>query len=99
MGKGRQLKKLKLAQVVAELPVLMMNTHEKHFRTGTELNADNREDAEGKMFDAVAEYVDTFPVQMAINHERRLKKLVLKWGPDIIPIYKKAVEESKQNFT
>jgi hypothetical protein len=96
VGKKKRFKGIK--EAVTELPVLMVNTHEKHYRSGEELNADNRETATGTKFDPGKQYVDAFPVQIAINHTRRLKKLVNQFGPEIIPVYKQAVEESKHKF-
>lgn len=100
MGKQRKLKIIRKA--AKDLPVIMRNTIEKHFVTGAELRLLDEMDDRAK--DGCIEnliddrmYVRNFPVQIAINHERNLKKLVMAHGPEIIGQYRDAViQQSNQ---
>lgn len=78
-----------------EMPVLMRPSHEYQLRPGSALIKDNRDEVEGKPIDPLKNYKDVMPVQIAVNHTRKLKKLVKQYGTKVIPVYAEAMEESK----
>jgi len=93
--KKKLLKKIR--QAADELPVLMRPSHEYQFRPGSALIRENRDDIDGKPIDPSKVYKDVMPVQIAVNHTRKLKKLVKAYGTEVIPVYAEAMEESKPN--
>lgn len=67
-----------IAAISEKMPVILRQSYEKHIRTGQELIDDNRTEIAGKPINPAAKYVDPFPVQIAINHKRAMKKLYKK---------------------
>ena len=66
-----------LKGIAESMPMVLQNTHEKHFMTKEELDEMGYVGAE-KMKDGT--YVYPAPVQIAFNHYRALKKAWLKGG-------------------
>lgn len=92
---GKKARNKLLRKEVEGLPVIMKQSHENHIRKGHELIALGQTEINGQKVNPVGIYVDPLPVSIAINHHRRLKKLVNKYGVDVIPVYKQAVSEIK----
>lgn len=67
-----------IAAISEKMPVILRNSYEKHIRTGQDLIDDNRTEIAGKPIIPGARYIDPFPVQIAINHKRAMKKLYKK---------------------
>lgn len=67
-----------ISAISEKMPIIMRSTYEKHIRTGQELIDDNRTEVEGKPIIPTARYIDPFPVQIAINHKRAMKKIYKK---------------------
>ena len=80
-----------LKEYAAILPVVMTSTHELHVYTGQEL-IDMGEDApEGKTLDPEKKYPYRWPVQIAFNHYRILKRAWLKEGEAGLTKYLKQI--------
>lgn len=69
--------KQKLLFLAGNLPLVMVETHEKHFMTKEELDEIGYVGAE-KLEDG--RYVYKYPVQIAMNHYRRLANAYRKHG-------------------
>ena len=83
MGKKAQLKKFR--KLANSMPVVLEHTCEKHVVKGAELASDlnllNRPaEVEGKPIDPEKEYIKAMPVQIAMNHARRMKKAFQRAG-------------------
>lgn len=83
MGKKKRYKGINEATM--QLPTITRTSCEKHYRLGQDLINDNRTDIEN--IDAKKVYVDTLPVILPVNHKRNLKKLVNKFGKEVIGVY------------
>ncbi len=87
--------KYKAAKKAAEfLPVVMQASHENHIENGWQMIARGETEINGKPVNPNEVYVNPLPVSMAINHKRRMKKLVNQYGNDIIPVYEEAINQS-----
>lgn len=80
-----------LREYAAKLPTVLHNTHEVHIYTGQELIDMEEVPPKGQHFDPERKYLYKYPVQLASNHYRRLKKAYLKNGDDGIVDYLKQV--------
>jgi hypothetical protein len=82
-----------LEQIAGTMPLIMMNTCERHYVKGSELIEEMRPEIEGKKVDPETLYVDRLPVQMAINHKRRMKKMFKKFKGEGVQGYIDAVRD------
>ena len=73
---------LKELRAIAEtLPTWFVDSHENHLMKGVEVLAETEyKEIEGKPIDPDKTYVIAFPVQVAYNHYRYLKKLYNEGG-------------------
>ncbi|HXS55738.1 MAG TPA: hypothetical protein VN726_06415 [Hanamia sp.] len=78
-----------LRDIAAAMPMVIQNTHEKHLYTQEELEEWGYVDAE-KLPDG--KYLYKYPVQIAINHYRALKKAWRKSGFNGCMAYVKKVK-------
>ena len=76
-----------LRQIAASMPIVMRHTSEKQIMTGEELLQDEIYEVEGEKVDPAKTYVFHAPVQIAINHYRKLKKMYKKHGIPGIKMY------------
>lgn len=91
MGKKSTAKKMRMH--VEGLPVIMRKSHENHIVTGAELIRNGQTEIGGQKVELHKVYNDPMPVMIAVNHARRLKKLVKQYGEDVIPVYKEAMQQ------
>ena len=88
-----------LRSYVKQMPVFTDNCCEVHIMTGLELKEMGYVEKEGKPLIDDAKYNFRYPVIMAINHYRRIKKAWLKDGEDGLKNYfeniKKAIDIHK----
>ena len=94
MGKKAQAKMARKA--VQSLPVIMKDSHENHVETGWQMIARGQTEINGEKIEPMKIYNNPMPISMAINHGRRLKKLIQKYGTEIIPSYLAAMQQSTQ---
>lgn len=80
-----------LREYAAKLPDVLHNTHEVHIYSGQELIDMEEEPPKGQIFDPEEKYLYKYPVQLASNHYRRLKKAYIKNGDDGVVGYLKQV--------
>ena len=88
MGKKKKYKLI--GQSLGDLPIVMRNCHENHLMQGHEMIKNGETEINGEKVEPWKTYVNPFPVQIAVNHKRRLKKLVNKYGNEVIDLYKQA---------
>ena len=82
-----------IAQVAAELPTVTQQSFERHLVKGSTLLAQGQVIGhDDKPIVPTDGYFDEFPVIMAINHKRRMKKLFKKHGEAGIFGYIQAIE-------
>lgn len=93
MGKKARLKLIR--REVAEMDVIMKNSHENHLCKGFELIANGQTEINGEKILPFKDYNVPMPVSMAVNHYRRAKKLANKYGPEVVDIYKQANAKSE----
>jgi hypothetical protein len=86
-----------IAAIAEKMPVVMRNSYERHIVTGQELLDSERKEVEGKPIDPAAQYIDPFPVQIAINHKRAMKKLYKKYKASGVNGYINAVNSMPKN--
>lgn len=91
-----------IKQLAAQLPVVMDFTHEVHFVDGAILiDQGQYDDDNGNKISTGIQYKQNFPVMMAANHERRLRKAYDKHGEQGILNYvneiKTLAEKQKQS--
>ena len=91
MGKKSTAKKIR--KHVESLPVIMRNCHENHVTTGADLIRNGQTEVNGEKVEVHKVYNVPMPVMIAVNHARRLKKLVKQYGNDVIPVYKQAMSQ------
>ena len=92
MGKKNKYRKAALAAKV--LPIVMKDSHENHFEKGWEMIARGQTEITGEPIIGHKIYVNPMPVSMAINHKRRMKKLINQYGSEVVDVY---VEANKPN--
>lgn len=92
---GKKARNKLLRKEVQELPTIFKKAHENHIRKGHEMIALGQTEINGEKVNPMGIYVDPLPVSIAINHHRRLKKLVNKYGMNVVEVYKKAISESQ----
>jgi hypothetical protein len=93
MGKKKKYKKLLEAAKVN--PLVFRQTHEIHRMTGKQLIEEfeiTEIDGKPVVHDQIYNY--NFPVQIAVNHKRKLRKLVNTYGPEVVPIYQEAMQQN-----
>lgn len=90
---GKKALNKRLRKEASGLGVIMKQAHENHIRKGSELIVNGQIEIDGKAVDPNKTYLDPLPVSVAINHHRRLKKLVNKYGLAAVEIYKTAVND------
>lgn len=73
------------------LPVIMEDTHEIHKMTGDEMIEMGYVEYEGFKIDPKGKYLYKYPVQVAMNHYRRLKRSWLADGVEGLTEYFKLV--------
>lgn len=95
MGK----KKLnKVFQAIAySMPLVFTNTTETHFVTGKQLIEQGTFDVDGVKIDPEKKYLQRMPVQLARNHERRIKEACKRGGANGIQQYLKQVNSIVEN--
>jgi hypothetical protein len=76
--------KQQLLYLASKLPVVMMQTHEKHFLTKEELEESGYVGAE-ELEDG--RYLYMYPVQLAQNHYRCLRKAFIDGGIEAVGKY------------
>ena len=86
-----------IAAISQKMPIIMRNSYERHIVTGQELIDSERTEVSGKPIDPEAKYIDPFPVQIAINHKRAMKKLYKKYHAAGVNGYINAVKGLPQN--
>lgn len=78
--------------------LLFRQSHEIHKLKGSEMIANGQFYLDPltqlKPVDPEKYYYNPMPVQIAVNHTRKLKKLHKRYGPDVVPVYLEAIEES-----
>jgi hypothetical protein len=90
MGKKNKYKGL--SKVANQLPVVMRHCSEKHIVSGEQLiKEEDIQKINDKPVDPEKMYVQHYPVMIAINHKRKLKRLVDKYGSAIVPVYAQSV--------
>lgn len=94
MGKKARAKIIR--RQVADLPVINIKSHENHIVSGAEFLTQGRTEIDGQKVEVHKVYIDPIPVISPINHSRRLRKLVNKYGEAVIPVYKEAMQQSQQ---
>lgn len=94
-----------LRRVAVELPDVMRNTKEKHLVKGSEMIAEGQFEIDNPRYlkafpnlhpkmirvNPEAMYVQEMPVKIAINHQRKLKKMFKKMGENGVHAYVSAV--------
>ena len=79
MGKKARLKAIK--NLANRLPVIMNQTHEEHFVSGSEiLSWGTIKEIDGKPIDPGKKYIFNYPVEIAQNNRRGMKRAYLKNG-------------------
>lgn len=86
-----------IASIADKMPIILRHTYEKHIRTGQELIDENRTEIAGRPIIADAKYIDPFPVQIAINHKRGMKKLYKRHKAAGVNAYIAAVKNHSLN--
>lgn len=79
------------------LPVIMETSHEDHKMTGAEMIEMGYVLEEGEVIIPEGKYIYKYPVMMAVNHYRRLKRAWLKEGEPGILAYLKGVAATIKN--
>lgn len=90
MGKKKAYRDFK--KVASLLPLVFTNTHEVHFYTGAELIKQEIK-KEGEV-EPEKMYKYSYPVQIAANHENRLKRAYVKGGMQAVNDYIKEVNKA-----
>ena len=88
MGKKNKYRKALLA--AKELPIVMKDSHENHIEKGWEMIARGQTEINGEPILPHQIYINPMPVSMAINHKRRIKKLINAYGPEVVEVYVEA---------
>jgi hypothetical protein len=92
-----------IEEVAGTLPLVMRNTCEKHIMTGKEMIEDlDWTKIDGKPVLPSERYLVNQPVQIAINHKRKMKKLYQKYDVAGVHGYINAVKnyaEKEGNVT
>lgn len=81
-----------IENIAGKLPTIMRQTSERHYVKGIDLINDNRPEVEGKKVNPEDIYVDRYPVQIAINHKRAMKKMFKKYKGEGVQSYINAVK-------
>lgn len=98
MGKQRKMKQIR--KLAATFPTVMRDTVEYHYMTGKELKSELDVDQINGVpvkDDETCRY--TYPVKIAINHNRKLKRMYDKHGIVGMVAYAKAVDAHIKNNT
>lgn len=83
-----------LLHIANELPQLNINCHEKHYLRGEEILADGIiDEIEGEKIIPEKIYMMRYPVIMAANHYRRLKRAWIKNGLEGVHAYVSTIGE------
>ena len=90
---GKKAKAKMARKAVQSLPVVMKDSHENHIESGWQMIARGQTEINGEKVEPMKTYNNPMPVSMAINHGRRMKKLIQKYGSDIIPVYQEAMQK------
>lgn len=93
---GKKAKAKMARKAVESLPIIMKDSHENHVESGWQMIARGQTEINGVPVQPMETYNNPMPVSMAINHQRRLKKLIQQYGSDVIPIYQTAMNQSIQ---
>lgn len=96
MGKQRKMKQIR--KLAATFPTVMRDTVEYHYMTGKQL----KEELDVHQIDGISvkdeeTYRYKFPVKIAINHNRKLKRMYDKHGLVGMVAYAKAVDQHLKN--
>jgi hypothetical protein len=86
-----------IAAISEKMPIVMRDSYERHLVTGQDLLYSERTNVDGKPIDPKQKYFDPFPVQIAINHKRAMKKLYKKHKAAGVQGYINAVKSLPQN--
>lgn len=95
MATKKKLIKQLIAKAAAQAPLYFRHSHEEHILTGEQMIAQGIYDIDGVKVIPNHVYKNPFPVQIAINHKRKLKKLHKEYGEDVIPVYIEAMNLSQ----
>jgi hypothetical protein len=88
MGKKAQAKRIR--KELELMPAIFTNSFEKQILKGDKLLEQGVTVINDNPVDLEATYVQKVPTQVPVNHARRVKKLVKKYGFGVIDTYKKA---------
>lgn len=91
MGKKKRIKLLK--KLAETFPMVMRSTVEYHFLTGKVLKEDmDIHTIEGQPVEDDKQYQMPMPVQIAVNHHRRIKSIDKQHGMAGLVAYAKAID-------
>jgi hypothetical protein len=94
MGKKKYLKEFR--RLAGGLPVVMQHTVERHIVTGRELLEQDLKEADGAPIDPLKQYIQRLPVDMAVNHKRRMANAYKRHGIAGVKAYIAAVEKEAE---
>lgn len=75
-------KQIELRALAAELPIMFNTSHEVHIRTGKQMIEEDETVnlPNGEAIDPEVTYTVPYPVMIAVNHYRALKRIYAKFG-------------------